>query len=80
VLRATYVDQLQGVVYTLGVLAFASGRGAEGFVRGLPPDRSGVIGLSALAFPGTASAAFGDAARQASTAQRQGAYGRVRIS
>jgi hypothetical protein len=74
VLRATYVDQLQGVVYTVGVLAFASGRGAESFVRGLPPDRSGVIGLSALAFPGTASAAFSDAAREASTAQRQGPY------
>jgi hypothetical protein len=74
VLRATYVDQLQGVVYTVGVLAFASGRGAGRFVRGLDADRSGVIGLSALAFPGTASAAFSDAARQASTAQRQGPY------
>jgi hypothetical protein len=74
VLRATYVDQLQGVVYTIGVLAFASGRGAERFVRGLDADRPGVIGLSALAFPGTASAAFSDAARQASTARRQGPY------
>jgi hypothetical protein len=74
VLRATYVDQLQGVVYTIGVLAFATGRGAERFVRGLDADRSGVIGLSALAFPGTASAAFSDAARQASTAQGQGQY------
>jgi hypothetical protein len=74
VLRATYVDQLQGVVYTVGVLAFASGRSAERFVRGLPAGRSGVAGLSALAFPGTASAVFSDAARQASTAQRQGPY------
>ncbi len=74
VLRATYVDQLQGVVYTIGVVAFASLRGAAGFERGLPRGRSGLPGLRALAFPGTASAAFDDAARQASTAQRQGPY------
>jgi hypothetical protein len=74
VLRATYVDQLRGVVYTVGVLPFATGRGAERFVRGLEADRSDVIGLSALAFPGTASAAFSDAARQAATAQQRGTY------
>jgi hypothetical protein len=80
VLRATYVDELQGVVYTVGVLAFASGRGAERFVRGLDSDKSGVVGLSALAFPGTASAAFSDAARQASTAQRRGSYVGLTVS
>jgi hypothetical protein len=74
VLRATYVDQLQGVAYTIGVVAFASPGGAAGFVRALPRGRSGVTGLRALGFPGTASAAFDDAARQASTAQRQGPY------
>jgi hypothetical protein len=74
VLRATYVDQLQGVVYTIGVLAFATLRGAAGFERGLPRGQSGVPGLRALAFPGTAGAAFDDAARQASAAQRQGPY------
>lgn len=75
VLRATYVDQLQGVVFTIGVVAFASPLKAAGFERGLPRGaRSGVTGLRALAFPGTASAAFDDAARQASTARRRGSY------
>lgn len=74
VLRATYVDQLEGVVFTIGVVAFAGPGSAAGFERGLPRGRSGVTGLRALAFPGTASAAFNDAARQASTAQRQGPY------
>jgi hypothetical protein len=74
VVRATYVDQLQGVVYTIGVVAFASPRAAAGFERGLPRGRPGVTGLRALAFPGTASAAFSDAARQASTARSQGPY------
>jgi hypothetical protein len=74
VLRATYVDQLQGIVYTIGVVAFASARGAAAFERGLPRGQSGVSGLRALAFPGTASAAFNDGTRQASTAQGQGPY------
>jgi hypothetical protein len=74
VLRATYVDQLQGVVFTVGVVAFARGRDAAGFASGLPRGPSGITGLRALAFPGTASGAFSDAARQASTAQRQGPY------
>jgi len=74
VLRATYVDQLQGVVFTIGVAAFVSRQEAAGFERGLPRGRSGVTGLRALAFPRTASAAFDDTARQASTAQWQGPY------
>jgi hypothetical protein len=74
VLRATYVDPLQGIVYTIGVVAFAGRGGAAGFDQGLPRAGSGAVGLRALAFPWTASAAFGDAARQASTARRQGSY------
>lgn len=74
VLRATYVDQLQGVVYTLGVVAFASPRRAAAFVRGLPKGQSGVTGLNALAFAGTASAAFTDPARQAATSSQRGPY------
>lgn len=74
VLRATYVDQLQGVVFTIGVVAFAGRRDAAEFVNGLPRGPSGITGLRALAFPGTASGAFSDAARQASTAQQQGPY------
>lgn len=69
--RATYVDQLQGVVFTVGVLAFGSARGAAAFARGVP---GGGTGLRAQAFPGTASAAFSDAARQASTKTQHGPY------
>jgi hypothetical protein len=73
-LRATYVDELQGVVYTIGVLAFPSGRRAAAFLRGLPPGRARSNGVHAQAFPGTASAAFSDAARQASAARQKGPY------
>jgi hypothetical protein len=76
--RATYVDQLQGVVFTIGVLAFGSVRRAAAFARGLASADAGagagVTGLRAQAFPGTAGAAFNDAARQASTKAQAGPY------
>jgi hypothetical protein len=74
VLRATYVDQLQGVVYTLGVVAFASPRRAAAFIRGLAQAPSDNTGLSALAFAGTASATFTDPARQVATSRQGGPY------
>ncbi len=40
-LRATYADQLQGIVYTIGVFAFASPRGAAAFLRALATDPPG---------------------------------------
>jgi hypothetical protein len=40
-LRATYADQLQGIVYTIGVFAFAGPRGAAAFVRALAADPPG---------------------------------------
>lgn len=73
-LRATYLDQLQGVVYTVGVLAFADRPRAAAFVRGLPRNPPRVIGLRAQAFPGTGAAAFDDAARQVATARQDGPY------
>jgi hypothetical protein len=73
-LRATYLDQLQGVVYTVGVLAFAGGSRAAAFVRGLPRNPARVTGLRAEAFPGTAAAAFDDAARQTANARQDGPY------
>jgi hypothetical protein len=72
--RATYVDELQGTVYTVGVLAFGSARGAAAFAHGLPAGQAGVTTLGAEAFPGTASATFDDAARQAFTAAQQGPF------
>jgi hypothetical protein len=69
-LRATYADQLQGVVYTLGVLAFPDVRAALSFVSA---DRD-KNGLRALALAGTASARFDDAARETGTARQSGPY------
>jgi len=73
-LRASYLDQLGGVVYTIGVLAFPGPRGAAGFFSHYSADRSPVLGLQALALPGTSAAAFTDAARQAASASLYGSY------
>ncbi len=73
-LRASYVDELQGVVYTTGVLAFPSPAKARAFDRGLPSARPPVAGLRALAFPGTAAARFADGSRQTATARQDGPY------
>jgi hypothetical protein len=73
-LRASYVDELQGVVYTMGVLAFPSPAKARAFDRGLPSARPPAAALRALAFPGTASARFADDARQTATARQDGPY------
>jgi len=72
-IRATYLDQLQGVVYTAGVFAFPTPRQAGAFARAAGADRL-PAGLRALAFPGTASAGFGDAARQAASHRSRGPY------
>ena len=79
-LRASYVDQLGGVVYTLGVLAFPSPRAAGPSISHYQAGQSPVSGLRALALPGTGAAAFTDPARQAASAQHgrplRGAHGR----
>lgn len=73
-LRATYVDELDGVVYTIGVLAFPNSRDAETFAARLSASRTGPISLLPLALPDTASAQFGPAAGQASTASHGGPF------
>lgn len=73
-LRATYLDQLQGIVYTVGLLVFPSSRQAKSFLDGLPAAGHGPIPLHALAFAGTASARFGDPARQTATALSRGPF------
>jgi hypothetical protein len=73
-LRASYLDQPGGVVYTLGVLAFPEPRAAAGFLSHYSAGRSPVRGLHALALPGTPAAAFADAARQAASASLYGPY------
>lgn len=73
-LRASYLDQLGGVIYTIGVLAFPGPRGAAGFFRHYSAGLIPVRGLHALALPGTPAAAFTDAARQAASASLHGPY------
>ena len=67
--RADYTDELAGSVYTVGVLAFPTVARADAFYASLPVAGYPATGLRALAVAGTAAALFGDAARQASTAQ-----------
>ncbi|HEY8480697.1 MAG TPA: hypothetical protein VIL71_12795, partial [Spirillospora sp.] len=80
VLRATYVDQLEGVAVTVGVVAFADPFKADRAYKELPgskgPDGTGSVrpALHAAAFPGTASARFTDEARQDRTIDRGGPY------
>jgi hypothetical protein len=73
-LRASYLDQLGGAVYTLGVLAFPSPRAAAGFFSHYPAGQSPLRGLHALALPGTPAAAFTDSTRQALSASLFGPY------
>lgn len=72
-LRATYLDQLQGIVYTVGVLAFPDTRLAHVFATRLP-GTAGAASLRPLALQGTVSARFGTAARQAGTARQAGPF------
>lgn len=80
VLRATYVDQLQGVVITVGVVAFPDPWKADRAHKELPgsqgPGESRTVrpALHAAGFPGTASAKFTDEARQDRTIDRGGPY------
>jgi len=73
-LRATYVDELQGVLYTVGVLAFPTARDASAFATGLSASTHTTIPLRALALPGTASALFRAAAGQSATARHDGSF------
>ncbi|QXJ24587.1 hypothetical protein AGRA3207_005939 [Actinomadura graeca] len=80
VLRATYTDQLEGIVVTVGVAVFPDPWEADRAFKELPdshgPDGTGSVqpALKAAAFPGTASATFTDAARQDRTFDRGGPY------
>ena len=73
-IRASYVNELDGVVYTTGVLAFPDAARAAAFTRLLPSSQPPAAALRALALPGTASARFSAAARQTATARQDGPY------
>ena len=74
VLRASYTDDLQGVVYTIGVAAFPGAASAAAAEARMPNPLPPAAGLRALAFPGTAAALVTDQARQAATAAHGGPY------
>jgi hypothetical protein len=72
VLRASYTDEGEAIVITIGVVAFPSPRAALAAQAQLRPDPA--AGLHAFAIPYTASALFSDRARQADTVTRDGPY------
>ncbi|WP_307845642.1 hypothetical protein [Planomonospora sp. ID67723] len=74
VLRATYLDALQGLVVTVGVAAFPDDRGADAAKAALPRGGRPAPGLKALAFPGTVTDRFTPAGRQTFSARRSGPY------
>ena len=78
-LRATYLDQLGGVVYTTGVLAFPTTRRAAAFASAA--DHSALPwGLRAYGPAGTVAERFTDAARQASAVRQAGPYVLVTVA
>jgi hypothetical protein len=72
-LRATYLDELQGVVYTAGVLAFPDPRRAAAFDKAVARDKL-PAGLRVYRLPGTGAGLFTEAARQTATAKQAGPY------
>lgn len=72
-LRATYLDQAQGLAVTVGVVVFPDERTAREAVAWFP-SREPRPGLRALPLAGSVAARFGDVARQASTAAQRGPY------
>jgi hypothetical protein len=74
ILRATYLDALQGIVVTIGVAAFPDSTSAVVMTGALPRGGRPAPGLRALAFPGTVADRFTAAGRQAATARQAGPY------
>ncbi|WP_222722840.1 hypothetical protein [Actinomadura alba] len=74
VIRATYLDQLQGLAMTVGVVAFPDASKASGAMSGLPKEIKASSGLRALSLPGSVAARFDDAARQEAAIRHRGPY------
>jgi hypothetical protein len=75
-LRATYVDQLQGIVVTVGIVAVSDEPAAAAVKDALsPPDPTDPRDfLHALPFPRTVASLFDDPARQFGAAGQAGPY------
>lgn len=74
VLRATYIDALQGVVVTIGVVALPDEFRALRAKRSFPLAGGPVPGLRPLAFAGTVSERFTAGVRQAGSVRQSGPY------
>lgn len=72
-LRATYVDEPHGLVFTVGIAAFPNEKEATAAGKRLPAGAQ-QPSLFALAFPGTVTARFDNAARQYSSVALAGPY------
>ena len=74
VLRATYLDALEGVVVTIGLAVFPDHMRAAAAQRVFPRAGRASPGLRALAFPGTVADRFTAAGRQYSYSRQAGPY------
>lgn len=74
VLRATYLDALQGVVVTIGVAAFPDAASAARAHAAFPRAGQPSPGLRALSFPRTVADRFTAAGRQHGYARQEGPY------
>ncbi|MCW2899906.1 MAG: hypothetical protein JWO67_2171 [Streptosporangiaceae bacterium] len=74
VVRATYLDQLQGLAITVGVAVFPDEPAAAAAVTRLPSGGKPSPGLRTLSFAGAVASRFGDAARQSAVARHRGPY------
>ncbi|MFC4905819.1 hypothetical protein [Actinomadura gamaensis] len=74
IVRATYLDQLQGIAVTLGVVAFPDEPSARAAAHWFPARGAAVPGLRALGFPGSVVERFGDASRQTAALGQGGPY------
>lgn len=74
ILRATYLDALQGVVVTVGVAAFAREEDAATAKAALPRTGRPSPGLRALGFRGTVTDRFTAEGRQGSLVRQAGPY------
>jgi hypothetical protein len=63
-LRASYADELDGTVYTVGVIVFPGNQDALAFYNAVPRSETPGTGLHALQLSGTAAALFTDSGRQ----------------
>ncbi|WP_226900597.1 hypothetical protein [Nonomuraea phyllanthi] len=74
VLRATYVDALQGVLVTIGVVALRDEPGAARARTAFSDSGKPVPGLRPLAFSGTVADRFTPEVRQAGSVRQAGPY------